>query len=278
MSARHGRRCTGPLAVGGLLAAAVLAACFLAPTESSMGPAQRIMYVHVPVAWLGLLGFVVMEGSGLVYLVRRDLKWDHWSQAAGELAWLGCSLTLVTGSLWARTAWGAWWEWDPRLTAAFILWAVCTTILLIRMSVQDPHRRARAAAVLSILGGLDVPFVVMAARWFRGLHPVAVEMPPLMRITLLISVAAFTALFVWLAGRRRVQLGLKSLAAEEQRQLPAADARDPDAVGARREWASVETRSAGRLRSSVERRSGRNRRRGRLSVPAASETPDSKAA
>lgn len=276
MSAHHGRRRKGPLAVGGLLAAALLAACFLAPTESSLGPAQRILYLHVPVAWLGLLGFVVMEGSGLVYLVRRDLKWDYWSQAAGELAWLGCSLTLVTGSLWARQAWGVWWEWEPRLTTAFILWAVCTSILPIRWSVKDPHRRARTAAMLSILGGLDVPFVVMAARWFRGLHPVAVEMAPLMRMTLLISVVACTALFVWLAGRRRVQLGLKRLAAETQRQ--AADAIDPDTVAARSEWASVEALAAGRLRSCVERPSGRNRRRGRLSVPTASAAPDSKAA
>ncbi len=165
-----------PVVVAGFLAAAVLAACFLAPTESSMGHAQRIVYVHVPVAWLGLLGFLVMAGSGVAYLARRDLRWDHWFQAAGELGWLCTGLTLVTGSLWAHEAWGTWWEWDPRLTTAFILWAIYSGILMVRSGLEDPHRRARVGAVLAVLGGLDVPLVVMATRWFRGLHPVAPEM------------------------------------------------------------------------------------------------------
>jgi len=211
-------RVAAPVAVAGTLAAALLAACFLAPTESSMGHAQRIVYVHVPVAWLGLLGFLVMAGSGVAYLARRDLKWDHWFQAAAELGWMCSGLTLVTGSLWAHEAWGTWWEWDPRLTTAFILWAVYSGILMVRSGLDDPHRRARVGAVLAVLGGLDVPLVVMATRWFRGLHPVAPEMDPLMRLTLLISVVGFTLFFVWLAGRRRVQLGLESLAAELQRQ------------------------------------------------------------
>ena len=206
------------LCVVGLLTAAILAAGFLAPTESSMGHAQRIVYVHVPVAWLGLLAFLTMAASGLAYLARRDLKWDHWFQAAGELGWLCCGLTLVTGSLWAHEAWGTWWEWDPRLTTAFILWAIYSGVLLVRAGIEDPHRRARVGAVLAVLGALDVPLVVMATRWFRGLHPVAPEMAPLMRTTLLISVVGFTVFFAWLANRRRAQLGLETLAAELQRQ------------------------------------------------------------
>lgn len=212
-------RVVAPVVVAGTLAAALLAACFLAPTESSMGHAQRIVYVHVPVAWLGLLGFLVMAGSGVAYLARRDLKWDHWFQAAAELGWMCSGLTLVTGSLWAHEAWGTWWEWDPRLTTAFILWAVYSGILMVRSGLEEPHRRARVGAVLAVLGGLDVPLVVMATRWFRGLHPVAPEMAPLMRITLAISVVGFSVFFVWLAGRRRVQLGLESLAAEFQRRV-----------------------------------------------------------
>lgn len=212
-------RLTGQVMVAALLAAAILAACFLAPTESSMGHAQRIVYIHVPVAWLGLLAFLTMAGSGLAYLARRNLSWDHWFQAAGELGWLCCGLTLVTGSLWAHEAWGSWWEWDPRLTTAFILWAIYSGVLLARAGIEDPHRRARIGAILAVLGALDVPLVVMATRWFRGMHPVAPEMAPLMRTTLLISVAGFTVFFAWLAGRRREQLGLESLAAELQRQL-----------------------------------------------------------
>jgi len=192
------------------MAGAILAACLLAPTESTMGHAQRIIYVHVPVAWLGLVGFLVMAGSGLAYLSRRNLAWDHWFQAAGELGWLCCGLTLATGSLWAHEAWGTWWEWDPRLTTAFILWAVYSGVLLVRAGIDDPHRRARVGAVLAVLGALDVPLVVMATRWFRGLHPATPEMAPWMRLTLLICVAAFTVFFAWLANRRREQLELDS--------------------------------------------------------------------
>ena len=212
-------RLAGQVLVAGLLATAILAACFLAPTESTMGHAQRIVYVHVPVAWLGLLAFLTMAGSGLAYLARRDLKWDHWFQAAGELGWLCCGLTLVTGSLWAHEAWGTWWEWDPRLTTAFILWAIYSGVLLARAGIEDPHRRARSGAILAILGALDVPLVVMATRWFRGLHPVSPEMAPLMRTTLLISVVGFTMFFAWLASRRREQLGQEIFAAELQRQV-----------------------------------------------------------
>ena len=208
----------GQVMVAGSLAAAILAACFLAPTESTMGHAQRIVYIHVPVAWLGLLAFLVMAGSGLAYLSGRNLGWDHWFQAAGELGWLCCGLTLVTGSLWAHEAWGTWWEWDPRLTTAFILWAIYSGVLLARAGIEDPHRRARVGAILAVLGALDVPLVVMATRWFRGLHPVAPEMAPLMRTTLLISVVGFTVFFAWLANRRREQLGLETFAAELQRQ------------------------------------------------------------
>jgi len=202
----------------GLLALAIGAIFLLAPTEQTMGQAQRIVYIHVSVAWLGLLGLLVMAASGTGYLVRRDLAWDHWLQAAGELGWLCCGLTLITGSLWAHEAWGTWWEWDPRLTTSFILWAVYSGILIVRAGVEDPHRRARIGAVLAILGTLDTPLVVMATRWFRGLHPVSPQMEPTMRITLLISIIGFSALFATLLVRRRGQLDLEHLTEELQRQ------------------------------------------------------------
>jgi heme exporter protein C len=208
----------GQAALGLLLIAAIVAAFCLAPVERTMGDAQRIVYVHVPVAWLGLLGMVAMAVSSVFYLTGRDLCWDHWSRAAGEVGWLCCSLTLITGSFWARQAWGTWWEWDPRLTTSFILWVIYSGILLARSSVDDPHRRARTGAVLAILGALDVPLVVMATRWFRGLHPVSPHMAPAMRITLLIGIAAWTLLFVWLTYRRRVQVGLEHLACDLRRQ------------------------------------------------------------
>ncbi len=151
-----------------LLVAAVLASSLLAPTEKTMGDAQRILYVHVAVAWCGLACFLVTAGAGLLYLLRRDLAWDHWAQAATEIAWLSCGLTLVTGSLWAHAAWNTWWTWEPRLAATAILWAVSSGYLIVRSGVEDPRRRARIGAVLALVGAADIPLVIMATRWFRG--------------------------------------------------------------------------------------------------------------
>ena len=98
-----------------LTAIAMLAIILSAPTERTMGDSQRIVYIHVAVAWCGLANFLVMAGAGLMYLRRRNLAWDHWAQAAAELGWLGATLTLITGSIWAHAAWNTWWSWDPRL-------------------------------------------------------------------------------------------------------------------------------------------------------------------
>ena len=208
----------GNLLAAGLLMAAIVASTLIAPTEESMGHAQRIVYVHVAVAWLGLAGMLVASAGGVMYLLRRNLAWDRRALAAAELGWLCSGLTLITGSLWAHEAWGVWWTWDPRLTAAFILWTLYCGYLLVRGSLDDPHRRARVASVLAVVGTLDVPLVVMATRWFRGMHPVAPEMEPSMRAVLLMSVIGWTALFTMLWVRRCRQLDLESeVAALEQK-------------------------------------------------------------
>jgi heme exporter protein C len=198
------------LVVALMLVGAIFAVCLLAPTEQTMGHVQRIVYIHVSVAWFGLLAFVVMAICGIGYLARRDLKWDHGAQACGEVGWLCCGLTLISGSLWAREAWGTWWEWDPRLTASFILWVIYSGILIVRGGLEDARQRARIGAILAILGTLDIPLVVMATRWFRGMHPVAPEMTPVMRLTLLVTVLGFTAFFALLVWRRTEQLRLQS--------------------------------------------------------------------
>jgi heme exporter protein C len=189
----------------------------LAPTEATMGHAQRVLYVHVSVAWLALAGFIVVAASGLLYLLRRDLWWDRWAQAAAEVGWLCSCLTLTTGSLWAHSAWGTWWTWDPRLITSFILWTIYGGYLVSRGSVDDPHARARIAAVLSIVGVLDVPLVIMATRWFRAIHPVSPSLEPAMRLTLLLTVAGFTAFATQLVVCRRNQLQLENLLGELER-------------------------------------------------------------
>jgi heme exporter protein C len=206
----------------GLVATAILAIFRVAPTEESMGDAQRIVYIHVSVAWLGLAGFLVMGSAGGMYLLRRDLAWDHWAQSAAELGWLCSGLTLVTGSLWAHAAWNTWWTWDPRLLTSFILWAGYCGYLLVRGSLDDPHRRARLGAVLAIVGLLDVPLVVMATRWFRAMHPTSPGMEPTMRAVLLLSILSFTVFFALLLVLRQRQLHLECLLAglEQQAMYP----------------------------------------------------------
>lgn len=189
-----------------MMAAAISAIFFLAPAEASMGEVQRIFYVHVAVAWSGLLAILASAACGAIYLYRRDLVWDHWSQAAAELGWIGCGLVLITGSLWARAAWGVWWTWDPRLTTTFILWMIYSGYFLVRSSQEDAHRRARLGAVMSILGVLDLPLVFVATRWFRGIHPVARGMEPSMLIALIVSLVSFSALFALLIAIRKNHL------------------------------------------------------------------------
>lgn len=180
----------------------------LASTEATMGHAQRVLYVHVAVAWLALVGFLAVALSGLLYLCSRELRYDRWAHATAEVGWLCACLTLATGSLWAHAAWGTWWTWDPRLVSSFILWSLYGGLLLTRSSLEGAHTRARVVAILAVVGALDVPLVVMATRWFRAMHPVAPSLEPSMRIALACSVLACTA-FAWLLVRcRRGQLEL----------------------------------------------------------------------
>ena len=144
--AEHKCECGRPwmhLPIAGLLAAAMFAVFLVAPEEQTMGQTQRIVYVHVSVAWFGLIGFLLTAGSGFMYLLRRNIAWDDWAEAAAEVGWVCSTLTLVTGSLWAREAWNTWWTWDPRLTTSLILWTIYAGYFVVRGSIADPHRRAR---------------------------------------------------------------------------------------------------------------------------------------
>jgi len=209
---------TGTLAGGVLVSCLVFASLwlifFIAPTEATMGDVQRIVYLHVAVAWCGLAGCVTMGLCGAMFLIRRQLKWDYWSQAAGEAGWLCETLTLLTGSAWAHEAWGTWWTWEPRLTSSLVLWLIYAGLFLVRSSIEDPHRRARIFGVLAVVGMSDAPLVLMATRWFRGVHPVTPEMDPRMRLVLAASVISFTALFAFLAVQRRRQLEISERTAQ----------------------------------------------------------------
>ena len=142
-----------------------------APEEQVMGLAQKIFYIHLPLAWWGLISFVIACACGILYLTKRDLKYDMYGAAAVEIGMLCCTLTLITGSIWGRHSWGVWWTWDPRLTTALILWFIYAGCMALRSMPMPESRRAALCSVVSIAGFIDVPLVFLSARLWRSIHP-----------------------------------------------------------------------------------------------------------
>ncbi len=201
------------MVISGLMVSLLLVAMLVlfawAPEEGENNEVQRIAYLYVSVAWCGVGAFVFVGAVGAIYLVRRNLSWDHWSQAAAETGWLCTTLTLITGVMWAHETGNTWWTWDPRLLVALVMWLIYGGYFLLRAGLGEPQRRARMSAVLGVLGIVDIPLVVASTRWFWGIAPEAVETPPHVRLVLLVSVLGFTAFFAFLTMQRRWQLGLE---------------------------------------------------------------------
>ena len=181
------------------------------PPDVDQGDAMRILYMHVPTIWTAYLAFFIVLVAGILYLWKRDLKWDRLAGSAGELGVLLTALTLAVGSVWAKPVWGVWWTWDPRLTTTAILFVIYAGYLMLRTLAADPISRAKTSAVVGIVGFLDIPIVHMSVLWWRSLHqaPTVLQAnagnPPLdarMEIALFVNVIAFTVLFVFLLGQR----------------------------------------------------------------------------
>ncbi len=180
-----------------------LAMIFLyVPNEQMQGVAQRIFYVHLPIAINTYLGFFTVAGASAAYLWQGDRFSDLLARAATEIGMVFCTLVIITGSLWARPIWGVWWTWDPRLTMVVILWTIYAAYLLLRMFAGDTEQTARYAAVLGIVGVLDIPILHVATRLWRGIHPKVEKMAPEMMWTLLVCFLAFLLLFCWLLWLR----------------------------------------------------------------------------
>ena len=159
-----------------LLGALAMAVCqwlifVYAPEEKVMGLAQKIFYIHLPLAWWGLISFACAFVGGILYLMKRDRKYDLFSAASVEVGMLFCTLTLITGSIWGRHSWGVWWTWDPRLTTALILWFIYAGCMALRSMPMPESRRAALCSVVSIAGFIDVPLVFLSARLWRSIHP-----------------------------------------------------------------------------------------------------------
>jgi heme exporter protein C len=200
----------------------MLAALFMVfvyvPTEAEQGIVQRIFYFHLPCAWVAFLAFGIVAIAGGLYLWLGHKLWDELSYAAAEIGMVFCTLVLVTGSIWAKPIWGVWWTWDSRLTTTFILWLLYGGYLLLRAFADDTDEIARFAAVLGIVGVVDVPVVIVSVRLWRTIHPAVLLTrqgehgleDPRMIATLLVAMGAFTIVFVWLLWMRLATLRLRT--------------------------------------------------------------------
>jgi len=219
------------LVISGLMVGLLLLALFVifafVPEEGLNPDVARIAYLYAAVAWCGVGAFVFVGAVGLLYLCRRDLSWDHWSQAAAESGWLCTTLTLLTGVMWAHETTDAWWTWDPRLLVSSVLWMVYSGYFLVRSALAEPHRRARISAVLGVLAVVSFPGLVVSTQWFWGVTPAVGDAVMPVRLVLLVSVTGFTVFFVFLTMQRRWQLGLEQQVAALQWRI-AATARHGD--------------------------------------------------
>jgi len=194
--------------LGGVSIVGVLVGLYLAllwaPTEAVMGDVQRIFYFHMPSAWVALgPSFTVVFVCSILYLVKKDLRYDRIAAASAEIGVMFTTITLVTGPLWARPIWGAYWTWDPRLTTTLVLWFIFVAYLMLRASSSPGHKRARLAAVVGIVGWVDVPIVFMSIRWWRTIHPLLINgqgmnLDSSMAFVLMFCLGVFSLLYVYL--------------------------------------------------------------------------------
>ena len=181
-----------------------------APSEVIMGEIQRIFYFHMGTVWVASVAFTIVFISSIMFLRNGKRKWDILSLSAAEIGVVFITLTIITGSIWAKPVWGTWWTWDPQLTTTFILWILYIVYLIIRSVAGDNMKQAKFAAVYSIIAFIDLPIVYVSARLKRGISPVVfgpggggIERE--MLITMMITLVACTLFFIILL-RERINL------------------------------------------------------------------------
>ncbi len=175
--------------------------------EMESWPEFRIFFFHVPAAWVAVLAFTVAMVVSIRFLRSRETRFDDLSMASSQLGFLFCFLSLVSGMIWARHEWGAFWNWDPRQNSVLILLLIYAGYFTLRSAIPDPHRRARLAAVYSIVAFLTVPFLMfIVPRIMESLHPSPIiksgegsgVMDPRMRQVFYLLTASFTGLYIWM--------------------------------------------------------------------------------
>nr|WP_143710182.1 heme ABC transporter permease [Parvibaculum lavamentivorans] len=188
-----------------LIAAGLWFALFASPPDYQQSETVRIMYVHVPSAWLAMFGYSIMAAASAVALIFRHPLADLCAKSAAPIGASFTFLALVTGSLWGQPMWGTWWEWDARLTSVLILFFLYLGYIALWATIEEPVRAARAAAVLALVGAINIPIIRYSVVWWNTLHQPAsvfrMEGPtiaPAMLLPLMLMALGFTSLFVTL--------------------------------------------------------------------------------
>jgi heme exporter protein C len=186
------------------LVASQVTAIAISPPDRDMGDLQKIMYVHVPAAWMTMLSPLAVLYCGLRYLWTRREEDDLLAASAAEVATTFAGLTLVLGMIWARPTWGVWWTWDARLTSMLVLFLMLAGYLALRALIDERDRRAQWSAVVGILGALNVPIVYMSVRWWRTIHQIQSSPATVDRAYVVgLRLNAFAMLFVMVFFVRR---------------------------------------------------------------------------
>ena len=199
----------GIAAAASFVVASVMA-LFWAPTDAVQGDVYRILYVHVPLAWLAYLAFVIVFLASVGWLWTKRPFFDAVAVASAEIGVLFTGLFLVAGSIWAKPTWGVWWTWEPRLVTTAIMFVMYVGYLLLRGLSTDFSRRATRAAVFGIIAVVDVPIVHLSVLWANSLHQLptvlrAAGSPALdssMLLTLMVSLFAYTLIYAYFMSAR----------------------------------------------------------------------------
>ena len=192
-----------------LVLLAFLMVIFYAPVELNMGMVQKVFYFHVSAAWLGMLAFLVAAISGILFLSKKNLLYDHIAASSVEIGLLFTAIANFTGMIWARPIWNTWWTWDPRLTTMTIMAFTYIAFILLRRGIDEPYKKARFGAIYALVGFVSVPITFFSARLLRTIHPIIIgggssEMAMTSRMyqTMAAGLVAFTLLFVVLVWQR----------------------------------------------------------------------------
>ena len=181
------------------------------PADANLGISQKIFYLHVPSAILGMISIAIVAFFSTLYLLNSDKKkWDDFAYSFAEVGMIFLSIALISGSLWSKPAWGVWWTWEPKLTLTLILWFVYVAYLMMRSYMSGSTNEAKFGSVVALIGAIDAPLIYYATELWRSAHPSAVVGPNAesgslderMFIGLIVSFIALSFIFLYFVSNR----------------------------------------------------------------------------